>query len=74
MAMATVIGVILYRMSLLASLSIHNDQNITANAMLITTATAAFINLCCILLFNRVYESIKLANYHKESFQIKKKN
>ncbi|EFX62011.1 hypothetical protein DAPPUDRAFT_120635, partial [Daphnia pulex] len=60
MAMATVIGVILYRMSLLASLSIHNDQNITANAMLITTATAAFINLCCILLFNRFYEKIAL--------------
>nr|CAH0112600.1 unnamed protein product [Daphnia galeata] len=60
MAMATVIGVILYCMSLLASLSIHNDQNITANAMLITTATAAFINLCCILLFNRVYERIAL--------------
>lgn len=60
MAMASVMGVILYRMSLLASLSIHNDQNITANAMLITTATAAFINLCCILLFNRFYEKIAL--------------
>lgn len=62
MALATVVGVILYRMSLLASLSIHNDQNITSNAMLITTATAAFINLCCILLFNRVYES-KASSY-----------
>lgn len=60
LALATVVGVILYRMSLLASLSIHDDENLTSNAMLITTATAAFINLCCILLFNRVYERTAL--------------
>lgn len=58
MALSTVIAVILYRISLLASLSIHQDKNINSNALLITTATAAFINLCCILMFNRVYERI----------------
>ena len=60
LALSTVVGVILYRMSLLASLSIHNDVTVTSNAMLITTATAAFINLCCIMLFNRFYERIAL--------------
>ena len=59
LALAAVFGVILYRMSLLASLSIHQDNAVTTNALLITTATAAFINLCCIMLFNRLYERYK---------------
>ena len=58
LALSTVVAVILYRISLLASLSIHSDNNINSNALIITTATAAFINLCCILMFNRVYERI----------------
>ena len=61
LALAAVVGVILYRMSMLAALSvITNDAIVTSNAMLITTATAASINLVCILIFNRLYGRIAL--------------
>lgn len=55
MAVVAVLGVVLYRMSVLAALSVYGDSVITSNAILFTTATAATINLCCIVVFNWVY-------------------
>lgn len=54
MAIAAILGVVLYRMSLLAALSVYGDSVITSYAILFTTATAATINLCCIVIFNWV--------------------
>ncbi|EEB14248.1 transmembrane protein 16E, putative [Pediculus humanus corporis] len=55
MAVAAVLGVVLYRMSLLAALSVYGDSVITSYAILFTTATAATINLFCIFIFNWIY-------------------
>lgn len=55
MAVVAVLGVVLYRMSLLAALSVYGDSYITSYALLFTTATAASINLCCIMVFNLIY-------------------
>ncbi|XP_015115745.1 anoctamin-4 isoform X1 [Diachasma alloeum] len=63
-AMAAVIGVILYRMSILTTLSVYGQSAITSNAILFTTATAACLNLCCIVLFNWLY--VWLAEYLTE--------
>ncbi|KAL7304277.1 hypothetical protein TKK_0003079 [Trichogramma kaykai] len=69
--MAAVLGVVLYRMSVLTALyglSRRNDDNddgddvngssnnvVTSYAILLTTVTAAGINLCCIVVFNWIY-------------------
>ncbi|XP_044743761.1 anoctamin-4 isoform X2 [Chrysoperla carnea] len=57
LAVAAVIAVVLYRMSVLTALSWYGgkDSVITSNAILFTTATAASINLCCIMVFNWIY-------------------
>lgn len=56
LALATVLGVVLYRMSLLgASILRRNDKDlITSNPIMFTTATAACINLVFICIFNYV--------------------
>lgn len=54
MAVAAVLGVVLYRMSMLAALSVYGDKVTTSGAILFTTATAASINLCLIVVFNWV--------------------
>ncbi|XP_012270892.1 anoctamin-1 isoform X2 [Orussus abietinus] len=54
-AMAAVLGVVLYRMSVLTALSVSGNPMMTSYATLFTTATAASINLCCIMLFNWAY-------------------
>lgn len=55
MALATVLAVVLYRMSILAALSVQGtDSVITGYAILFTTATAATINLFLICIFNWV--------------------
>ncbi|KAG8227804.1 hypothetical protein J437_LFUL006218 [Ladona fulva] len=54
----------MYRMSLLAALSVYGDNVITSYAILFTTATAASINLCCIMVFNWIYGA--LAEYLTE--------
>ncbi|CAB0030257.1 unnamed protein product [Trichogramma brassicae] len=67
-AMAAVLGVVLYRMSVLTALYglSRNDDNgdegdgssnnvVTSYAILLTTVTAAGINLCCIVVFNWIY-------------------
>ncbi|KAJ8915650.1 hypothetical protein NQ315_003434 [Exocentrus adspersus] len=53
LALATVVGVVLYRISILVSLKARAVNN--SQAMLITTCTAACINLGFILVFNQVY-------------------
>ena len=54
MALVAVMGVILYRMSVLAALSIHGDTVLTGYAIIFTSTTAACINLVCIMIFNQV--------------------
>lgn len=55
LAIAAVIGVVFYRMSILAVLSVSGVWKVqTSQAFLITTVTAASINLCLIVLFNWV--------------------
>jgi anoctamin-1 len=56
LAIAAVLGVVLYRMALVAALTIHKTSLQTAHVNLITTATAASINLVLIFFFNWVYE------------------
>ncbi|CAO1405540.1 unnamed protein product [Diamesa tonsa] len=64
MAFATVLGVVLYRMSVLAALSVYGKRLSTSYAILFTTATAASINLVLIVIFNWIYEF--LAEYLTE--------
>ncbi|XP_049887733.1 anoctamin-1 isoform X3 [Pectinophora gossypiella] len=58
LALATVLGVVLYRMSLLgASILRQNDNKLlTTNPILFTSATAAGINLVFIFIFNYIYQ------------------
>ncbi|XP_030030967.2 anoctamin-1 isoform X4 [Manduca sexta] len=57
LALATVLGVVLYRMSLLgAAILRQNNAIITYNPIMFTTATAACINLCFICMFNYIYQ------------------
>ncbi|XP_018398327.1 PREDICTED: anoctamin-1-like [Cyphomyrmex costatus] len=63
-AMAAVLGVVIYRMSVLTALSVSGHPMVTSYAILFTTATAACINLCCIILFNWLY--VWLAEYLTE--------
>ncbi|KAF2364625.1 Anoctamin [Trinorchestia longiramus] len=64
MAFVAVVAVILYRMSMLAALSIHGDTVITSYAIIFTSTTAALINLVCIMIFNQVYA--RMAEYLTE--------
>ncbi|XP_020710663.2 anoctamin-1 isoform X2 [Athalia rosae] len=63
-AMVAVLAVVLYRMSVLTALSFYKNPVITSYAMFLTTATAACINLCCIVIFNWMY--VWLAEYLTE--------
>ncbi|CAL7952011.1 unnamed protein product [Xylocopa violacea] len=63
-AMAAVLGVVLYRMSVLTALSVYGHPMVTSYAILFTTATAASINLCCIIVFNWIY--VWIAEYLTE--------
>ncbi|XP_024217091.1 anoctamin-5 isoform X4 [Halyomorpha halys] len=65
LAVAAVFGVVLYRMSVLASISIYADRDWAANyALIIIPATAAVLNLAFILVLNYIYD--KLAVYLTE--------
>ncbi|XP_055626952.1 anoctamin-1 isoform X2 [Toxorhynchites rutilus septentrionalis] len=55
LAIVAVLAVVLYRMSVLATLSVYGDEVTTSVAILFTTATAATINLCLIVVFNWMY-------------------
>lgn len=61
---AAVIGVVLYRISILAAFYTYGDDMITSYALILTNVTAATINLCCIVVLNVVYT--KLARYLTE--------
>ncbi|XP_046742491.1 anoctamin-4 [Diprion similis] len=63
-AVVAVLAVILYRISVLAALSLYKDTIVTSYAILFTTVTAACLNLCCIIIFNSIY--IRLAEYLTE--------
>lgn len=54
LAGAAVFGVILYRMSVMAALSFYGDAVTTSIAIILTSATAACINLVLIFIFNYV--------------------
>lgn len=56
LALAAVVGVVIYRMSVLAALSVSTDNFTTSNAIYITTITAALINLSLIFVFSWVCE------------------
>lgn len=76
--MAAVFGVILYRMSVLTVLSVYGHPMVTSYAILFTTATAASINLCCIILFNWLYvwlaEYLTEVIFHENLFIYKRNN
>ncbi|XP_061708885.1 anoctamin-1 isoform X3 [Cydia pomonella] len=60
LALAAVLGVVLYRMSLLGAIALRHHDNvlITHNPIMFTTATAAFINLFLICIFNYIYQCL----------------
>lgn len=58
LAFAAVFAVVLYRMSVLAALSVHDFT--TTNAIYITTVTAALINLLLIFVFSWVSKMISI--------------
>lgn len=64
MALVAVIGVILYRMSVLAALSLRGNDVVTSNAIIFTSATAALINLICIMIFNQVFNVLTFFSQH----------
>jgi anoctamin-1 len=55
-ALAGVLGIVLYRMSVMAVLSVYGKELTTSFAILITTVTAASINLILIFILNYFYE------------------
>ncbi|XP_059484748.1 anoctamin-1 isoform X2 [Neocloeon triangulifer] len=55
LALAAVLGVVLYRVSVLAAWHSLKAQVETSSVILITSVTAACINLCCIVIFNWFY-------------------
>ncbi|KAG8177061.1 hypothetical protein JTE90_016890, partial [Oedothorax gibbosus] len=54
-AVAAVVGVILYRISVNAALLLSQDKTLTTFASIITSTTAALLNLVCIMVFNHFY-------------------
>lgn len=63
LAVAAVVGVIVYRMSVRATLALQSEE-MSSFIPLITSTTAALLNLLCILLFNMLYT--RLAVYLTE--------
>ena len=53
--LAVVIGVILYRMSMILALSTVDEETIQSNASLFISATGAAVNLLFILIINQLY-------------------
>lgn len=73
-AVAAVFGVVLYRMSVLASVSLVEDKQWSANyAMFIIPATAAMINLVFIIILNFVCnnDNIICDSYQKPECKFK---
>jgi len=57
-AIGCVIGVIVYRMAVLAALYLREEEIFYKNASMVTTATSACINLIVIFVLNFVYEFV----------------
>lgn len=55
LAFAAVIGVVIYRMSILTLIKVGNNKMTTSEAIMFTTASAACINLCLIYVLNYIY-------------------
>lgn len=74
LALATVLAVVLYRMSVMTALYVYGSnqrrEEVTSYAILFTTGTAACINLCCIFIFNYVRTPLKLKFSTNFNFQI----
>ncbi|KAB7508055.1 Anoctamin-1 [Armadillidium nasatum] len=64
LTIVAVVGVILYRMSVLAALSFHGNDPVTSYSIIFVSVTAALINLVCIIIFNQVY--VRAAEYLTE--------
>ena len=58
LVLAAVMGVILYRMSMIFTFNLVSEDTIKSNAILFTSTTAACINLLCILLIGQAYEHL----------------
>lgn len=61
LVLGAAIGVVVYRAAMFAVLSSNDDNQIQKRARIITTASAAFLNLIVIMLLTKVY--IKLATW-----------
>lgn len=55
LAFAAVIAVVIYRMSILTLLKVGKNEMTTSKAIMITTVSAACINLCLIYVLNYIY-------------------
>ena len=58
LVLIAVVGVILYRMSMVLTLNLVSEDTIKSNASLFISTTAACINLVCILLISHIYEKL----------------
>lgn len=58
LVIGAVVGVIIYRAAVFASLSGHSDRNLQTRAKILTSATAAFLNLIAINLMKTVYNKV----------------
>ncbi|RWS20154.1 hypothetical protein B4U80_02926, partial [Leptotrombidium deliense] len=54
-AFSALIGVIVYRVSVSAALAANADRGVARYSSMITSATAAFLNLICIMILNQFY-------------------
>ena len=58
LVIGAIVGVIIYRAAVFASLSGHSDRNIQTRARILTSVTAAFLNLIAINLMKTVYNKV----------------
>ncbi|XP_060647312.1 anoctamin-1 isoform X2 [Drosophila nasuta] len=64
LAFAALVGVVAHRMSVLAALKVNGSNMTTSNAIVIASASAAFVNLCVLYVLNYLYNH--LAEYLTE--------
>lgn len=57
LALSSVLGVIVYRVSVRAALA--NNDDLVKYSSLLTSSTAALLNLICILFFNQIYGCVQ---------------
>ncbi|XP_065355056.1 anoctamin-1 isoform X1 [Calliphora vicina] len=64
LAFVALVGVVIYRMSMLATLKVGSTPMTTSKAIMLATASAAFVNLCFLYVLNYLYNH--LAEYLTE--------